>query len=203
VKIAIIDYGMGNIFSIQNAIKYIGYDSVYTDDFGIIRSADKIILPGVGSFRKAMENILNKEIDKLLQEVVCERKTSLLGICLGMQLLAKSSTEDRFTEGLGFIDAKIDLINKYDNLKIPHVGFDEVNFCKDSLLFNGIENASDFYFTHSYKMTSANNHCNGTCNYGEEFIVSFEKENIYGTQFHPEKSQNNGLILLKNFIEKL
>lgn len=201
MKVAIINYGMGNIFSVINALEYIGAESFYTDDPSIILTADKILLPGVGSFKQAMDNIKNKNLNLVLDDAVLKRQIPILGICLGMQLLGKSSTEDRDTDGLKYFDG---IVTKFDSnmgIKIPHVGFNEVNKPKDSILYNNISDRSDFYFVHSYKMTT--NKIEGTAfsSYGEKFVASFEERNVFGTQFHPEKSQYNGLALLKNFIE--
>lgn len=204
MRVAIVDYGMGNIYSVQSVFRYHGAESLYTSDAKEILTADRILLPGVGSFRKAMVDIRAKGLDKVLEEAVLEKQIPILGICLGMQLLGKSSTEDGYTEGLGFFDGVVEAFDaeKYA-IKVPHVGFNSVNACTDSILFEGIENSSDFYFTHSYRMKSHEDACIGYCHHGETFVASFEKENIFGTQFHPEKSQTNGLKLIKNFIEKL
>jgi imidazole glycerol-phosphate synthase subunit HisH len=202
--IVIIDYGMGNLFSIQSALHYLGAQSIISSDPHIIHNADKLILPGVGSFHKAMTNLMNNNLIEVIKAPVIKKKTPLLGICLGMQLLGSSSTEDGFSYGLGFIDCPVERFSetKYVNLKIPHVGFDTVTITKNSKLFQGLDSSADFYFTHSYRMAFTEQECAiGTCAHGEQFIAAFEKGNICGTQFHPEKSQTNGLVLLNNFIE--
>ena len=202
MKLVIIDYGMGNIKSVVSAFKYLNIDNiVISNKYDDIKTADKLLLPGVGSFFKAMENIKKLNLDTILKEVVLEDKKPILGICLGMQLLGSSSDEDGFTEGLNFIDAKC---NKFDqsNLKVPHVGFNQVTINKNSKLFSGVEDQSDFYFTHSYKMSTQKDITMSNCMYGDSFIVAFEFNNIVGTQFHPELSQTNGLNILKKFIEK-
>jgi glutamine amidotransferase len=201
MRIAIVDYGMGNIRSISSTLSFIGVtDIVVTDNFEILNSSDKLILPGVGSFAKAIETIKVKKIDLYLKDIISNKEIPLLGICLGMQLLSISSDEDGFNLGLGYANAKVSKFDKLD-LKIPHVGFNQVEECIKSKLFKFIPNNSDFYFTHSYRMTSEINLNQSYCHYGEKFIASFEYENIYGTQFHPELSQHNGVQLLKNFIE--
>jgi len=203
--IVIIDYGMGNLFSIQSALQYLGAQSIISSDPHIIHNADKLILPGVGSFYKAMVNLTKNNLIKVIKGPVTKKKAPLLGICLGMQLLGSSSTEDGFSYGLGLIDCPVDRFNenKFVNLKIPHVGFDTVTITKNNRLFNGLDSIVDFYFTHSYRMAfTEQDYAVGTCAHGEQFIAAFEKGNICGTQFHPEKSQTNGLVLLKNFIEK-
>jgi glutamine amidotransferase len=201
MKIVIIDYGMGNIMSITSTLTYIGVkDFELASDYETLKNADKLILPGVGSFGKAMNQIKAKNIDVSLNDLVREKKKPLLGICLGMQLLGISSTEDGNNEGLGFVPGKV---IKFDNsnLKVPHVGFNQVNFKKNGKLYEGIQDNADFYFTHSYKMISESRINQSFCDYGGEFIASFECENIIGVQFHPELSQNNGIKLLKNFIQ--
>lgn len=202
MKIVIADYGMGNIKSIVSALNYIGVeDIIISADYDVLKNSDKIILPGVGSFRKAMMQIKENNLDKYLKEIVLENKKPLIGICLGMQLLGTSSTEDGFTEGLGFVNAHC---IKFDNtdLKVPHVGFNQLKFGNEHKIYQGLLNEADFYFTHSYKMVSESQINQSYCNYGSDFIASFEYNNIVGVQFHPELSQKNGLRLLKNFIEK-
>ena len=156
-------------------------------------------MPGVGSFAKAMSKIIDNKIDKKLYELVTINKKPLLGICLGMQLLCKSSTEDGLTKGLAFINADVTKFEE-NNLKIPHVGFNQVIKNSESTLFKDITNYADFYFTHSFIVSSSGNINQSICNYGQNFIAAFEVENIYATQFHPELSQSNGLQFLKNFI---
>ncbi|MCC9071730.1 imidazole glycerol phosphate synthase subunit HisH [Flavobacterium sp. F-65] len=202
MKIVIADYGMGNIKSIVSTLNYLGVgDIVISADFNVLNSADKIILPGVGSFGKAMAQIKENSLDKYLKEIVVEKGKPLIGICLGMQLLGNSSTEDGFTEGLGFVNAHC---IKFDNtdLKVPHVGFNQLKIDNKLKIYDGLPSEADFYFTHSYKMVSEDEINQSYCNYGSDFIASFECNNIVGVQFHPELSQNNGLRLLKNFIEK-
>lgn len=200
MKIAIVDYGMGNIKSITSTLNFLGIEEVLvTNNFEELKNAEKIILPGVGSFAKAMSKIIDNKIDKKLYELVKTNKKPLLGICLGMQLLCNSSTEDGFTKGLAFINAEVTKFEE-NNLKIPHVGFNQVTKNIDSILFQEIKNDSDFYFTHSFKVSSSENIKQSICNYGQNFISSFEVENIYATQFHPELSQSDGLKLLRNFL---
>lgn len=190
---------MGNIYSIQNALKYLGYDSSYSALEDDILNADRIILPGVGSYKKAMENIKAKKLNEVLQEAVVNKKIPILGICLGMQILGISGTEDGFSEGLGLFNGIVEKFSIAD-MKIPHIGFNEVVAPNYSILYKGINNHSDFYFIHSYRMKSEKTEGIANCNYGEDFVASFEDGNVFGTQFHPEKSQTNGLTLLKNFL---
>lgn len=200
MNISIVDYGMGNIKSITSTLKFLGVEEVLvTNNFDELKCADKLILPGVGSFSKAMSKIVENKLDKKLYELVKLNKKPLLGICLGMQLLCNSSTEDGFSKGLAFINAEVRKFEKI-NIKIPHVGFNQVIKNNNSILFHNIKNESDFYFTHSYKVSSTENINESICDYGDSFIAAFEIDNIFATQFHPELSQNNGLILLKNFL---
>lgn len=201
MKIVIIDYGMGNVKSISSTLKYIGLnDVILSKTYEDIIQADKIILPGVGSFSLAMENIKNNKIDSILKEVAIDLKKPILGICLGMQLLGISSTEDGLSEGLGLISGIVTRLNNFEGIKIPHVGFNQILPNHNSRLFDKLSNNPDFYFTHSYKMTSDNDLNASYCEYGEKFVAGFELQNIAGVQFHPELSQNNGIQLLKNFI---
>jgi len=203
MKIVIVDYGMGNIRSIIGSLKYLGIEDVLlSSSYDDLKSSDKLILPGVGSFGKAMNKILDRKLNLMLEEIVLEDKKPILGICLGMQLMSQWSNEDGLNEGLGYMETTV---RKFEetNLLIPHVGFNQVVPCANSRLFEGISRTPDFYFTHSYRMMSEGTDDSfSMCNYGGEFIASFEKENIAGVQFHPELSQKNGLKLLKNFIDK-
>ncbi|TRZ52424.1 imidazole glycerol phosphate synthase subunit HisH [bacterium] len=195
---------MGNLFSIQAALNYIGAKSTISSDPDVINDAAKLILPGVGSFYKAMDNIKEGNLFEVITEAVTERRMPILGICLGMQLLGLSSTEDGFCTGFGFVYTAVERFDKDAclGLKIPHVGFDTVTIDeRKSKLFDGLGEHRDFYFTHSYRMAfSEQSYAVGLCSHGERFIAAFEKDHICGTQFHPEKSQTNGLLLLKNFI---
>ena len=202
-KVVVIDYGMGNTWSVLSALKYIGIDCELSNNKNKISNADCIVLPGVGSFKKGILNLKKLDIFELLIDEVSKKNKKILGICLGFQLLGVSSTEDGFQEGLNLIPAKVE---KFDfnqkNLKIPHIGFNSVNYHKNDELFKNLKNNNDFYFVHSYRFI--NKPLSGlisTCHYGQEFIATYHKDNIFGTQFHPEKSQSNGLILLKNFFE--
>ncbi|MSR76821.1 MAG: imidazole glycerol phosphate synthase subunit HisH [Candidatus Omnitrophica bacterium] len=203
-KIVTIDYGMGNLWSVQSAVRYLGRQSLLSSDPDQVREANFLILPGVGSFRKAMETLRRTRLEQAILEAVKVRGAKILGICLGMQLLGASGSEDGKTKGLGLISNAVDKFSpqELNRNKIPHVGFNTVHFAKCSGLFRSLPPAADFYFVHSYRMLGAELKGNwGTCNYGTEFLAAFEVNNICGTQFHPEKSQTNGLILLGNFLE--
>ena len=203
MRIVIVDYGMGNIKSIVSTLNYLGVEDIILGaDYEILNSADKIILPGVGSFGKAISQIKQKKIDTYLNEIVLDNSRPLFGICLGMQLLGTSSTEDGYNEGLGYVNAEI---VKFDTslVKVPHVGFNQVNVNNKLKLYFDFNNVpTDFYFTHSYYMKSNVDINQCYCNYQDDFVASFEYNNIAGAQFHPELSQINGLKLLKNFIDK-
>lgn len=202
MKIVIVDYGMGNIRSIISALNFIGINHVeLSSEYNVLNSADRLILPGVGSFHKAMDQIVTKNLDKILEEIVLVNNKPLLGICLGMQLLGMSSTEDGYIRGLQFINGNV-LRFEENNLKIPHVGFNQVTVSPSNKLYEGLSSSPDFYFTHSYKMGINDKINQSICNYGEDFVASFEYKNIAGVQFHPELSQRNGLRLLNNFILK-
>lgn len=201
--VTIVDYGMGNLCSVASAIKYLGVNCQISSDPEVVADAKTIILPGVGSFRNAIKALREHSLDKALSEAVNVRRTKILGICLGMQLLAEHSTEDGGGEGLGFIAGKIERFRREEigGLKIPHMGFNQVCPPNDSLLFEGLPKAPDFYFAHSYRLK--NNPCGAKVTkskYGIEFVAAYECENVYATQFHPEKSQTNGLRLIHNFL---
>jgi len=202
MKIVIVDYGMGNVRSIISALNFIGINEVVISaEYDELKSADKLILPGVGAFHKAMDHIVTKNLDKILKELVLVNNKPLLGICLGMQLLGMSSTENGNNRGLQFING---IVLRFDEkgLKIPHVGFNQVKVNPSNKLYQGLSTFPDFYFTHSYKMSTNDNINQSFCQYGAEFVASFEYRNIAGVQFHPELSQRNGLRLLNNFILK-
>jgi imidazole glycerol-phosphate synthase subunit HisH len=202
-KVTIIDYGSGNLWSVKNALIYLGFIPEITSDPEKIIFSNKLILPGVGSFAKAMQAIKKNKIDEAIIEAVSNRRVPILGICLGMQILGLGGTEESITKGIGLIPTRVEPFNKdiLNDLKTPHIGFNTVLSHPKSILFNGIGSRADFYFVHSYRMLSKGieGH-NGTCLYGEDFMACYENENIFATQFHPEKSQTNGLIMLNNFL---
>jgi glutamine amidotransferase len=203
-QVVIVDYGMGNIYSISSAIEYLGLSSRLSSDHDVIAGADFLIMPGVGSFNLAMQRIRGLGLIDALHDAVIEKKIPILGICLGMQLLAKSGTEDGDTEGLGFIDGVVERFSPVGGrVKIPHVGFAPTRIVAPaSPLLRGLPEEVDFYYTHSYRMVCAPNSLLATGENGETFAAAVGKGNIYGTQFHPELSQTNGLMLLKNFFNE-
>lgn len=202
-KITVIDYGMGNLWSVMSALRYLGSNPVISSDPDEIIKADALLLPGVGSFRKAMNSLRGGGIDKAILEAVQVKGTKILGICLGMQLLGASSTEDGHTIGLGLIPTEVDKFSFKETglIKVPHMGFDVVKSESSWSLFKGLKNSADFYFVHSYRLlpSALSGNCS-VCNYGVDFLAAYEKDNIFATQFHPEKSQTNGLMLLKNYL---
>jgi len=201
MRVVIINYGMGNIRSIFSTLKYLGLkDIIISNKSSDVEKADKLILPGVGSFALAMNNIKKLNLQETLKNSVILKKTPILGICLGMQLLGLNSDEDGFTEGLGLIPGLVRRFNA-KGIKIPHIGFDQIILKTRSRLFKDLSNFSDFYFVHSYAMQCNLNINQTYCNYGKNFISSYEVDNIAGVQFHPELSQTNGLKLLENFIK--
>ena len=201
--IGIIDYGMGNLLSVQNAIEYIGQKVKIISNPAEIKSVDKLILPGVGAFDDCVQNLKSNGFIESLNEEVLINKVPILGICLGMQVMALSSEEGSLgSNGLGWFDAQIVKIQPSDNtFRIPHVGWSTLKTTSNSI-FKAIpkENA-DFYFVHSYYMSCKNqDDVIATFEHGGEFTAAVHKENIYGMQFHPEKSQTYGLQILENFI---
>lgn len=202
MKIVIVDYGMGNIRSISSTLNFLGIDNIsLSSQYDVLKNADKIILPGVGSFGLAMQKIKDSYLDKHLYELAVELKKPILGICLGMQLMSNSSSEDGFNVGLNLIEGDV---TKFDNnlVKVPHVGFNQVKVNSSLKLYQEFtDEMVDFYFTHSYRLNSNSNINPCFCNYQDNFVASFEKDNVAGVQFHPELSQTNGLRLLKNFID--
>ena len=199
----IIDYGLGNLGSIYNMLDVIGEDSIISDNPQKLHECDRLILPGVGSFDAGMKNLEEKSLINCLKKEVSEGK-SILGICLGMQLLGRKS-EEGASLGLGFIpfDTVKFSFDKTLKLKIPHMGWDIVTFTQENKLLSEIDGRQRYYFVHSYhaKCDSERNALM-RCEYGYEFAASVVNENVYGVQFHPEKSHDFGMRLLKNFVEK-
>ena len=200
--LTIVDYGMGNIHSLKNAFYQIGARVNVTSDPEEILKADVIILPGVGSYGQAVSNINKFNLKEAIIESGVKRAIPFLGICLGMQLLSSKGEEDGLNDGLNFIDGEV-LKMKSDNIRLPHIGFNQVEIINDSKgIFSNINDDPDFYFVHSYKFVCKNEqNILSTSIYGEKFISSVQKDNIFGFQFHPEKSQSNGLQLLNNFVK--
>lgn len=204
--IAIVDYGMGNVYSVASALRYLGAKPILTADPELVAAAEHLILPGVGSFRNAMTAMRERGLDAAIHEAVESRGAKILGICLGMQLLGSSGSEGGDTAGLGLIPNSTNEFLKTESgltLKIPHVGFDTVNINSSSGIFQNLPSEADFYFTHSYRMlVEGLNGKIGTCSYGVDFLAAFDAGSVCGAQFHPEKSQTNGLVMFNNFLQK-
>lgn len=195
----IVDYGLGNLVSVKNMFKKLGINVLVSDQIHEIEKADKLILPGVGAFDNGMNLIKSKNLLQVLNKKVIDEKTPVLGICLGMQLLTKGSEEGKET-GLGWIDAQTVKFDFPDRkLKIPHMGWNYIDVKKENKLI-GLNERKRFYFVHSYYVKCANVEDSiATCSYGTEFTCMINHENIYGAQFHPEKSLQFGMELLTNF----
>ena len=208
--IAVIDYGSGNLKSaakaLETAANNISVKSkiIVTSDPEVIKKSNKVILPGQGSFRDCYLGIKKiSGLEDALNEFVLVKKKPIFGICVGMQLFAKIGYELQETEGFGWIDGEVRKINNINKtLKLPHMGWNQIEFKKDFALFSGLENKSHMYFVHSYELTTKQKDCIvATASYGNSIIAAVAKENIFGTQFHPEKSQKNGLKILENFLK--
>lgn len=197
--ITVIDLNLGNVASVDKALKHLNIKHVVSDSARDIQNAEKIIFPGVGNFFEAAKRMKNLGLADILKEQVIGKKIPLLGICLGMQLLAGFGEEGGGAEGLNFINGEIKLLRTDKaKLRLPHIGWNDVNFT-DFKLFTGIKNSSCFYFVHSYEMILQEEVKIATSNYGVDFVAAIQKGNIMGVQFHPEKSQEAGLCLLNNF----
>ena len=206
MKVTIVDYNSGNISSVINSFKEVAQNKVnieVTSDLNKIKSSDKIILPGQGSFKSCVDalNNINGLVDTL-NEFVINNKKPLLGICVGMQMFADIGYEETETKGLGWISGKVSKIdNKNGKFKLPHIGWNEIEIVKDSKIFKNIDSKSHMYFVHSYEfIPNDKNVVSATTDYASNIVCSAEKENIFGTQFHPEKSDKMGLRIIENFI---
>lgn len=199
-KILIVDYGMGNLLSVANAIREIGHQPVVSANPSEVMKADYLILPGVGSFRSAMNRLEQTGLKDALGHFLTDKQRPLLGICLGMQLLASYGVEDGGSEGLKIFEGTINTFSLNCAEKIPHVGFNTVQCHSESTLFDGLPQETDFYFVHSYRLgEEPPRGLSSKCEYGDSFVASWECNNVFVSQFHPEKSQANGLKVLTNF----
>jgi len=206
MNVTIVDYNSGNISSVINSFKEVAQDKVnieVSSDLNKIKSSDKVVLPGQGSFKSCVD-ALNK-IDGLtetLNEFAITIKKPLLGICVGLQMFADVGYEETETKGLGWISGKVSKIdNQNGKFKLPHIGWNQINIVKESKIFQNIENNSHMYFVHSYEfIPNDKNVISATTDYSSNIVCSVEKENIFGTQFHPEKSDKIGLKIISNFI---
>jgi len=201
MKVVIVDYGLGNLASIKNMIKKIGFESIITDDINEIKTANKLILPGVGNFKRGMEMLNQKDLIETLNTMVLESNIPILGICLGMQLMTNYSDEGN-TVGLKWINAETTKFNLKDqSLKIPHMGWADVYFQNNEMLNNIFNEIPRFYFVHSYKVNCNNpEDVLGISLHEDEFHSAFKKNNIVGVQFHPEKSHKFGMNFINYFL---
>jgi glutamine amidotransferase len=198
--VAIIDYGMGNVASVQKALHFLKIANTITADHDVIRQSEYIVLPGVGSFLQGMKNLAEKGLDDLLTEEVMSKKKKFLGVCLGMQLLSEHGTEPTNCKGLGWIKG---VVTKFEpnGLRVPHMGWNNISVINDKFYKEVVDR--DFYFIHSYHLVPEDkNVIAATVNYGIDVVASIQKDNIFATQFHPEKSQTAGLTLLRSFFSQ-
>jgi len=196
--VTLVDYGMGNLGSVKKAFEYLGFEVKLASKGFELERADCMVLPGVGAFKEAMERLKSGGIKEEIRKKVLRDKIPFLGICLGMQLLFEFSYEGE-SEGLSIFEGKVKLFPKKEGVKIPHMGWNKINVVKDSLLLKGLD-GQYFYFVHSYYVDTTDlDLVSSLCIHGLEFTASVERENIFATQFHPEKSGEAGLYLLENF----
>ena len=206
MNVTIVNYNSGNISSVMNSFKEVAKDKVnikVTSDLNKIKSSDKVVLPGQGSFKSCLD-ALNKinGLTDTLNEFVINNKKPILGICVGLQMFADIGYEETETKGLGWISGKVSKIdNQNGKFKLPHIGWNQINIVKESKIFQNIENNSHMYFVHSYEfMPNDKSVISATTDYSSNIVCSVEKENIFGTQFHPEKSEKIGLKIIDNFL---
>jgi len=200
--VGLIDYGMGNLHSVFNALELIGSDVEICSSPESLKDKDRFILPGVGAFRDCINNLEERGFSQALDELVLEEKRPILGICMGMQVMANRGFEGGEYAGLGWIEGNVVPIRRMNTrLKIPHVGWNSLDRHADDTLLKGLPENADVYFVHSYYMNCKNKlDVIATCEYGEPLTAAVHRENIFGTQFHPEKSQDYGLRILENFV---
>ena len=206
MNVTIVDYKSGNISSVINSFKEVAKSKVnikVTSDLNEIKSSDKLVLPGQGSFKSCIDGLKNiSGMIDVLNEFVINNKKPIFGICVGLQMFANIGYEEKETEGLGWIPGKVSKIdNQKGKYKLPHIGWNQINILKNSKILKGVEKNSHMYFVHSYEFIPEDkNVISATTNYSSNIVCSVEKENIFGTQFHPEKSDKLGLKIINNFI---
>ena len=196
--ITIVDNEMGNIQSVSNALNQLDIENIASRDPSILLNSKGLILPGVGAFPMAMDNLERNGLDKLLVELI-NKEIPILGICLGMQLLFEESEEKGLCRGLGVLKGKVKKISKTDQNSVPHVGWNVITITKNNPLTKNLNDESRFYYDHSYYVDETSSKTIASLDYGEQMCVAVNYKNIFGVQFHPEKSQRNGLRLLRNF----
>lgn len=199
-RIVVVDYKMGNLQSVVNAFQRLGCEARISDSKTDVLAADALVLPGVGAFGAAMQNLRNQGLIGALDQRVRRDKVPFLGICLGMQLIVEDSTESGHHEGLGWLPGHVRRLQPGDGLRVPHVGWNSVEIRRREPLFADLDDGQDFYFVHSFHVEIGETYVSGTTSYGGTTVTSMQHDNIFATQFHPEKSQINGLKLLRNFV---
>ena len=200
--IVIIDTGVANRYSVHNAFNFIGCEAIVSSEPHDIENADRLVFPGVGAFALGMQALQGRGLIPLLNDQVLNRNKPILGICLGYQMMADISHEDGPCKGLGWVPGEVQMLSPSEpNLKMLHIGFNTVHSRKKSKLLDQTEAGTDYYFVHGYHLMTDPNFIVGTVNYGSELVAVIEHKNIFGVQFHPEKSQSSGLALLKRFSE--
>lgn len=203
MRVGIVDYGMGNLRSVAGAVEKLGHTAEISAGVDALGACDKLILPGVGAFGDAMANLAARGLVDGLENLVRARGKKLLGICLGAQLVARRSAEFGDTKGFGWVESDVVRIDEGEGVRVPHVGWNRVRRTRGCVLFEGIPDDALFYFVHSYRIdTQDRDAVAGECDYGAPFAAVLEKGNVFGAQFHPEKSQRHGLRLLANFLER-
>ena len=199
--LVVVDYGMGNLNSVAKAFESLRADVVISNQVHDLEKAKRIVLPGVGAFAEGIKNLKALGLTEALREQVLERGKPFLGLCLGMQLIARDSFEMGHHQGLGWIDATVKPLELSDDLKSIHIGWNDISPIVEFPLFAGLGNGPNFYFVHRYHVLCKDESVvSATCRYGQTFVAAIQKDNIYGVQFHPEKSQETGLALLRNFL---
>jgi imidazole glycerol-phosphate synthase subunit HisH len=201
--IGIIDYGLGNLRSVLGAVEKLGFNGTISSDAAVLGTADKLILPGVGAFGDGMKNLASRNLIEPLGRMVQQDRKPILGICLGFQLLSQQSEEFGTHAGLGWIPGAVRRIRAEDPaLRVPHVGWNDFHRTRDCILFDDVPDPALFYFVHSYYLDTDAETSVGTCTYGTPLCAAVQRGNVFGTQFHPEKSQRHGLKVLQNFLER-
>lgn len=203
-SIVIVDYGVGNTCSVSNAIRTLGYKKIKISGIEAdILAADALILPGVGAFEACIRSLQQRQLDTVIHEAVLVRKKPILGICVGMQLMATTSEENGCHRGLDWIPGQVVKLKLPAQCAVPHVGWNNVRQCRPDILFSRSSESPNFYFDHSYHFQCNADFITAECDYGIAITAAIAKDNIHGVQFHPEKSQNNGLRLFRGFFNAI
>lgn len=202
-RVLVVDYGMGNVRSVSNALAASGCDPVVSADPAEVMRVDAFVLPGVGAFGEAMRNLRARGMADALTHEVLTRRKPILGVCLGMQLLGENSEEGGLHEGLGWISARVTAIPPSSGLRVPHMGWNDVTIQRAEPLFVGTDASRTFYFAHSFVFSCAPELVSATFEYGHRYVAAFQQDNIFGTQFHPERSSEAGSAVLRNFASRI